>query len=159
MSARRKGKYYERKLVKEFTEAGYEAWLVPLSGALGENNLVDVPDRVRQYLIGDICVNIPNNSVRYIDVPIEVKFRKTASGYKHLYALNQKPIKISQSSTNYVVVFNIQQLTEVISNYSHTQYPTSNIQLSNTVIDWLDQVDILALTAYRKPWIFVVKVK
>lgn len=57
-------------MLKEFIALGYEAWRVPSSGALGHNPKVNVPDRVRKYLVGDVCVNTGKE-----DVPLEVKYR------------------------------------------------------------------------------------
>lgn len=73
MSAKAKGTYYENKLLKELLSLGYEAWKVPLSGALGHNPNVKVPERIKKYLVGDICVSKDGN-----DEPLEVKFRSSS---------------------------------------------------------------------------------
>lgn len=138
-----KGNSYEYALIKQLEPYVDEVWRVPLSGAIGENLSAKVPERVRRYLIGDICFSKYNQ-----DYPVEVKFRKDASGFKTFIGLP-------------VGVYEYQDAIVFIGTHSFFDLAADSIIikeniLNKTLTDWLDKVNILALKSkLSKHWIFV----
>ncbi len=153
-----RGSYYERALVKAFKDRGLEAWRVPLSGALGESESVTLPDRVKAYLIGDVCV-----CINQIDHPIEVKFRSTPTGFTEVYKYMAETYE-RRSKVCSVVHFRdctlirgvdafIRQRSGLVESVSQI---SDNKLLNTTLTNWLDQCKILALRSKKeREWYFI----
>lgn len=154
MTSKSIGKYYENKLVKDFTDLGYESWRVPLSGAIGENNLTKLPDRVRKLLIGDVCVNIDNT-----DIPIEVKFRSSTTGFSTVLSLHKLHSTTDVIQTSDALLFTSPdaftryKLGNVVS-----RVITTDILLNATLTNWLDKCEVLAIRyKHYKHWMIVLR--
>lgn len=154
-NARRKGTYYENKLIKDFKAAGCEAWRVPASGALGHNPNVKVPDRVRKYLIGDVCVNIGA-----LDVPVEVKFRTSYKAYSTLVKVQTSQSKSTKQRIYYRDCIYYPSISAFIRSKEDDTKTTSTTVaqsiLTKEVRSWLVHTNILFIKFKEcKDWIIL----
>lgn len=153
-----RGNYYERALVKAFKDRDLEAWRVPLSGALGESDTSTLPDRVKAYLTGDVCV-----CINQTDIPVEVKFRTDASGFTKVYEQMGRPYQIrtgEQRIVRYsdcVAIRGVDAFIEFNSGLAGLQITNSNESFLNaTLTRWLDQCKVLALRSKKnREWYFI----
>lgn len=122
------------------------------SGAIGENELCELPDRVRKYLIGDITIPLKG-----IDMSIEVKYRANATGFASLY-------KLIASKTDEYLIFSdaivIRGTDNFVKYYDGllTDEAVEDSILNTTLTKWLDHCSILAVKSKRhKDWFFIIK--
>lgn len=151
-----------------------EAWRVPLSGAIGESEMCELPDRVRRYLIGDVAVSINSQ-----DTPIEVKFRSNAEGFTSVYRYpllsgssegihnRSKTVRKASSAggdiqciqyADCMLVIGVDAFIEYTSGVVKPQITNTNTNLLNTTLtNWLDKCKVLALRSKRaREWYFIL---
>ena len=133
--------------------------------SLGQNPLVKVPDRVKKYLIGDICVSIQLSNGQYIELPIEVKFRSDSVRFKKYTSLDQLSSQNTTSAANTSSVFDCQDCRIFYSIAGFISYKTggslttvtcNNTQLTKELRDWAQHTNLLFLRLKGiKHWIIV----
>jgi hypothetical protein len=126
--------------------------------SLGHNPKVKVPDRVRKYLLGDICVNIPT----YGDTHLEVKYRSSTKSYARIVKLAS-----DNSQVTSIRYFKDAILYDDINTFilHGTQYDPRKIKAATTSIltkeiaGWMVHSSILflRLKGYNK-WIIIQKI-
>lgn len=145
-----KGTYYENKLLKELHALGLEAWKVPSSGALGHNPKVKVPDRVRKYLVGDLCVNLYGR-----DTAVEVKYREVSPFTVSVSASIKAHVASKSCSTG----FSDATIFYSIDAWLHSIKPTVNYNvpcLNATITPWLANTKVLFIRSKAfKDWIIL----
>lgn len=152
-----KGTAYENKLVLFLRDAGYGAYRVPLSGALGHNQAAakNLPKNLVRALSGDVGCEVRPG----IYLPFEVKFRQEAAGFVTLYN-HMEQDEFATREYDDCFVFpesDLSFLKFLTDDKPFGSVPMNGPAINKVMAGFFTDPEILALKAKDRPWLFVLR--